>query len=273
MKIKAYAKINLALEVMDLVDGYHKVNNLMIPIDLYDEIEIEKDNNIYVLDDPFPNDNIMVKACHEFFLYTKIQGGAKIKIKKNIPSAAGLAGGSSDAASVLIALNELYDAKLTDDELIDISSRLGSDVGFFIKREVSLCTNRGEVVNPLSIKVNPINITLIKPNISLSTPYVYKNYVYDNVSKKEKIEKIIDSLYNNDIEKLKNNIFNDLEKVALALEPKLKALYDYLLNNGLKPYVSGSGPTLFLINEDIKKLDLIKNELDKDIFFINTKTL
>ena len=273
MKIKAYAKINLALEVMDLIDGYHKVNNLMIPINLYDEIEIEKDSDISVIDDPFPNDNIMVKACREFFLYTNINSGAKIRIKKNIPSQAGLGGGSSDAASVLLALNKLYDTKLNDDELIYLSSKLGSDVGFFIKNTVSLCTNRGEVINPLGIKVNPINITLIKPNVGLSTPYVYKNYVYDNISKKNKIEKIIESLYNNNIEQLKNNIFNDLENVALALEPKLKAIYDLLLNNGLKPFVSGSGPTIFLINEDMNKIDLIKNELEKDTFFINTNTL
>ena len=84
IKEKAHAKINLALEVMDVKDGYHMVNNLMMPIDIYDELEFEKDNDISVVDDPFPNDNIIIKAAKLFFEYTKINGGVKIYLKKNI---------------------------------------------------------------------------------------------------------------------------------------------------------------------------------------------
>ena len=84
IKEKAYAKINLALEVMDEKDGYHMVNNLMMPIDIYDELEFEKDNNISILNDPFPNDNIVVKASKLFFEYTKISGGVFVKLKKYV---------------------------------------------------------------------------------------------------------------------------------------------------------------------------------------------
>lgn len=265
VKIKAYAKINLALEVMDLEDGYHKVNNLMIPIDLYDEIEIEKDKDIYVVDDPFPNENIMVKAAKLFFSYTHIESGCKIIIKKNIPSAAGLAGGSSDAAATLKGLNELYEANLTDEILIELSKELGSDVGFFIKCELSMCIGRGEIVIPLHITPKPISLVLIKPNVELSTALVYKHYVYLNESKKEKIDKIIDALGNNDTTLLKKNIFNDLEKTAISLSSRLKDLYQEIESYGVHPYVSGSGPTMYLLNEDEEVINKIKKNI-KDAF-------
>lgn len=267
MKIKAYAKINLALEVMDIENGYHKVNNLMIPIDLYDEIDIFKDDLVYVVDDPFPDENIMVKAANLFFSYTNIKGGVRIEIKKNIPSAAGLAGGSSDAASILKGLNVLYDAKLSKEELIDLSSKLGSDVGFFIIEEVALCTGRGEIVNNLNIKTNPISLVLIKPKTSLSTAYVYKKYIYDGISKESKINNIIKALKNNDITLLKNNIFNDLEPIALKLNKELNDIYNMILSFGIKPYVSGSGPTIFLLNENKDILNKIKEKLDNDTFY------
>lgn len=265
VKIKAYAKINLALEVMDLENGYHKVNNLMIPIDLYDEIEIEKDKDIYVLDDPFPNENIMVRAAKLFFSYTKIDSGCKICIKKNIPSAAGLAGGSSDAAATLKGLNILYDANLDDNTLIELSKELGSDVGFFIKEELAMCTGRGEIVIPLNIQPKPISLVLIKPNVGLSTALVYKNYFYLNESKKDKIQLIIDALSTNDIRLLKKNIFNDLENTSISLSKELKDLYEKIESFGAKPYVSGSGPTIYLLDEDKSIINKLKDNL-KDVF-------
>ena len=266
IKIKAYAKINLALEVMDSVNGYHKVNNLMIPIDLYDEINISKDNDLYVVDDPFPNEHIMVTAAKLFFDYTKIKGGVKIEIKKNIPSAAGLAGGSSDAASILKGLNSLYNTNLSNEVLIELSKELGSDVGFFIEEEIALCTGRGEIVNNLGIKVNPIPLVLIKPHTSLSTAYVYKNYVYGKENKEDKIENIIKALKKNDISLLKSNIFNDLESVALNLNKELNDIYSMILSFNIKPYVSGSGPTIFLLNENKDVVNKIKQKLDNNTF-------
>ena len=265
IKIKAYAKINLALEVMDLENGYHKVNNLMIPIDLYDEIEIVKDKDIYVKDDPFPNDNIMVRAAKLFFSYTHIDGGCKIKIKKNIPSAAGLAGGSSDAASTLKGLNMLYDTKLSNEVLIELSKELGSDVGFFIESKIAMCVGRGEIVIPIDLNVKPIPLVLIKPNVELSTALVYKHYVYLNESKKAKIDNILASLKENDVNLLKENIFNDLEKTSLELSKELKDLYEKIKIFGVKPYVSGSGPTMFLLNEDKEVINQIKKNI-KDAF-------
>ena len=108
---------------------------------------------------------------------------------------------------------------------------------------------------------------MIKPKTPLSTAYVYKNYIYQKVNKEEKINNIIKALKTNDISLLKDNIFNDLESVALKLNKELKDIYDMVLSFNIKPYVSGSGPTIFLLNEDISVVNKIKEKLDKDSFF------
>lgn len=272
IKIKANAKINLALEVMGLENGYHKVNNLMVPIDLYDEIIIEKNDKIIIEDDPFPGENIMEKAAKLFFSKTKISGGVYIKITKNIPHAAGLAGGSTDAAAILKGLNELYDANLTQEELIELSAELGSDVGFFIYNKIALCTGRGEIINPIDVEIPKFNVFLIKPNFGLSTGLVYKNYVYEGISKEEKIKNIIDSLKEKNVEKLKENIFNDLEKTAIEVKPKLKASYEFLIHLGCHPYVSGSGPTMYLIDPTLEEILRIQSYAKKDTFLKLTNT-
>ena len=164
IKENAYAKINLALEVMDVEDGYHKVNNLMIPIELHDELTFTKNDEIVILDDPFPGENIIEKAARLFFQKTNIFGGVLITVKKNIPHAAGLAGGSTDAAATLKGLNKLYDAGLTRDELIEMSAALGSDVGFFVDTKIALCTGRGDIIDPINSTMDDFDILLIKPN-------------------------------------------------------------------------------------------------------------
>lgn len=267
MEVKAYSKINVLLEVMDEYQGYHMVNNIMLPIDIYDEIKFEYCDDIYVVDDPFPLDNIIVKAAKLFFEYTKIKGGVKVTIKKNIPSAAGLAGGSTDAANTLIALNNMYNANLTKSELLDLSSRLGSDVGFFILNKPALCTGRGEKINIIESNLKPIRLLLIKVNSGLSTKEVYNNYIYDGKSKKKYLDNIIKGIKNNNPDIIKKNIINDLANTALKLNKEMKEVYDLLNDNELNPFVSGSGPTIYLFNSDdkeiIKAKELLKN---RDIY-------
>ena len=271
IKEKAYAKINLALEVMNLVDGYHKVNNIMIPIDLYDELSFEKNDSIEIVDDPFKGNNIIEKAAKLFFEYNSINSGVKINLKKNIPYEAGLAGGSSDAAATLKGLNKLYDTNLSNDELINLAKQLGSDVPFFIDEKAAICTNRGEIINPLISNISNIDLLLIKPNTGLSTKLVYQNYKYENISKETKLNNVILALKNNDKELLKNNIFNDLGNVALRLNKDMENIYVRLslLNYDVK--VSGSGPTMYIL--DIKEDDYsyIKSIFDDSVTIIKTK--
>lgn len=267
MVFKAYAKINLALEVMDLKDGYHMVNNLMVLTNLYDEITLEKCEEIKIIDNNIP-DNIMIKAANLFLSHFNINSGVLISIKKNIPVAAGLAGGSTDAACVLTGLNELYNVGATKEELMLLASKLGSDVPYFISGGLSLCTNRGEIVNKIDIKFNKIRLALIKINEGLSTALVYKNYNYDGISKTHKIDNIIDALNKNDISKLKENIFNDLTSPALSLNNNLLDLYNRL-NKITKIYLSGSGPTLFGLDLSDEEVKEIRKELDKSTFFFD----
>ncbi len=273
IKEKAYAKINLALEVMDEKDGYHMVNNLMMPIDIYDELEFEKDNNISILNDPFPNDNIITKAAKLFFEYTKINGGVFIKLKKNIPHQAGLAGGSTDGAATLRGLNKLYDAKLSNDELKELGAKLGSDVPFFIEEKPALCTGRGEKINIIKSNIDPFKILLIKPEAGLSTKDVYKNYKYEGISKDKELSNLLKALENDDLELLKNNIFNDLGDVALKLSNDMNNIFVKLSLLGLKVYVSGSGPTMYILDYDNDNLDIIKEMLDASIFIKECKSI
>ena len=272
IKEKAYAKINLALEVMDEKDGYHMVNNLMMPIDIYDELEFEKDNNISILNDPFPNDNIITKAAKLFFEYTKINGGVFIKLKKNIPHQAGLAGGSTDGAATLRGLNKLYDAKLSNDELKELGAKLGSDVPFFIEEKPALCTGRGEKINIIKSNIDSFKILLIKPEIGLSTQVVYKNYEYMGINKEKELSNLLKALENNDLDLLKNNIFNDLGEVALSLNKDMENIFVKLSLIGLKVYVSGSGPTMYILDYNDEDLDIIKSMFDASVFIMECRS-
>lgn len=269
---KAYAKINVALEVMEKKDGYHMVNNIMLPINLYDEIIITKADSVYVKNDYIDN-NICVKAAKLFIEEFNINSGVCIELNKNIPMAAGLAGGSSDAASVLKGLNKLFNVNASSKKLMELASRLGSDVPFFIDLKPALCTNRGEIINPLNLNTPYFDILLIKPNTGLSTKEVYQNYKYLGVSKKNKIDNIILSLKNNDIDLLKNNIFNDLSDSALSLNIELNKLYNSIKNNDIDVYISGSGPTMYVINPTLSEESIINSLIADEVFIKKCNTL
>lgn len=266
----AYAKINLALEVMNKKDGYHMVNNLMVPISIFDELSFEISDKVYVKNDNI-EDNICVKAAKIFIEKFKINSGVCISINKRIPIAAGLAGGSSDAAATLRGLNRLFNINASDEELMELAKNLGSDVPFFINTKIALCTNRGEVIDYLNINVPKINLLLIKPNSGLSTKEVYMHYKWNGKSKKEQIINIISSLNNNDISTLKTNVFNDLSEAALSLNKELNSIYNSL-KNITNIHISGSGPTMFIINPDDELYDCLKKEYN-DIFIEKVYTI
>lgn len=266
IKLFAYAKVNLALEVKEKVNGYHLVNNLMVPIDLYDEVILEESNELVIESSIDIKNNICLLAYNEFVRETGISNGVKITLKKNIPLEAGLAGGSTDAAAVLKGLNKLFNTNLSNTKLENMAKNIGSDVPFFINPGLSLCINRGEVVKHLDINFNDIDIFIVKPKIGLSTKMIYENYHYKNDDKMYKINNIIESLKNNDIKKLKDNIFNDLANVALNVSHEFQDLYNRIrINNDV--YISGSGPSMFILDY---KNDVI---FDEKIFVKKCKIL
>lgn len=259
---KAYAKINLALAVEEEKEGYHQVYNVMIPIDLYDELTFEKSKDTKVISTIEIKDNICLKAIHLFMEKFQIKDGVTVTLKKHIPMMAGLAGGSSDACSVLVGLNRLFNVQASIHELEELAAKLGSDVPFFLYRQLALCTGRGEIITPID-DTYPTSVLIVKPPFGLSTKEIYQNYQYDGLSKKDKVMELLSTIHQQkDIEEF---IFNDLESVALSVHNRLNFIFNEIKKLGYLPHISGSGPSIYILNatlEDIDKIKKIDNTLE-----------
>jgi 4-diphosphocytidyl-2-C-methyl-D-erythritol kinase len=183
MQLSAPAKINLSFEIKGRrADGFHEIESVMAPISLADRITIEGTGDAgeidFSCDDPsLPagDDNLVVRAAKLFCASAKVQSGIAIKLEKKIPHGAGLGGGSSDAASTLLGLNELFAADLTQEDLLKLGAQLGSDVPFFLVRSAATCRGRGEIVTPFSLETK-LQLLLLKPGFSVSTPWAYSKW-------------------------------------------------------------------------------------------------
>lgn len=260
MKVKANAKINLGLYITGLdQNNYHLLDATMLPISLYDDIEIsfsDKDEVTFI-NQTVPTNNTVTKALFLMKKHYKYQESFRVIINKNIPSGAGLGGGSSDAAFVMKAIVELLNIKTSNDELHNIALKIGTDVPFFLINKPCRMQGIGEILTPFDIN-NEYNFLLIKPNFAIDTVKAYKKYDEIKISKKSNIQNIINSLKEG---KLINEVGNDLfipakelEKELYSLEEEIKTFNPYLLT------MSGSGSTL-IIYDKISKLKKIKNAL------------
>jgi 4-diphosphocytidyl-2-C-methyl-D-erythritol kinase len=183
MQVLAPAKLNLSFEIKGRrADGFHEIETLMVPISLADRLTIERagdDGRIkFSCDDPsLPGgvDNLVVRAANLFRERTKVAGGITIALEKKIPHGAGLGGGSSDAATTLLALDELFETGLAQEDLVKLAARLGSDVPFFIVRSAAVCRGRGELVTPISLEAN-LQLLLLKPDFGVPTPSAYSRW-------------------------------------------------------------------------------------------------
>jgi len=180
MQLLAPAKINLSFQIKGRrADGFHEIETLMAPIALADRLTIERAGNDgeihFSCDDPsLPSgdDNLVVRAANLFRDTTKVAGGITISLEKKIPHGAGLGGGSSDAAITLLGLNELFETRLTQEDLLKLAAQLGSDVPFFIVRSPAICHGRGEIVSPVSLETD-LPLLLLKPDFGVPTPWAY----------------------------------------------------------------------------------------------------
>ena len=183
MQVLAPAKINLSLKILERrSDGFHEIETLIAPISLYDEINIERCTGTrkiaFRCDDssvPKGEENLVVRAANLFFQELKITSGVSIELKKSIPHGAGLGGGSSDAASTLLALNELFDTNLPREALAKMAETIGSDVPFFIFQSAAVCKGRGELVSPTRLR-EPLSLLLLKPEFSVPTAWAYSRW-------------------------------------------------------------------------------------------------
>ena len=277
LRFKTPAKINLGLLIHEKRgDGFHELETLFQMVAWFDELEFERASEKIDLfcDAPgIPNDetNLVVKAAKLLQKYFPDRcGGAKITLKKNIPSGAGLGGGSGNAAGTLLALNYLWDLKLSKKDLIEISLELGSDVPFFLMSPCAIGTGRGEILQPIK---NPISfyILMIYPNFPVPTAWVYGNLKLKLTKSKNNISILANFLTRSEFAQLGKGLCNDLEAVVFKRYPEILGIKNELLSLGAGgALLSGSGSTVFGIfdNPDLAKIALARFATEKYKVFL-----
>jgi 4-diphosphocytidyl-2-C-methyl-D-erythritol kinase len=258
LKIRGRAKINLSLDVVGKrEDGYHKLKMIIQQIDLYDEIFVQKrEKGIFLETDckflPTNERNIAYRAAKLIMDKYQLDGGVYIYIKKNIPVAAGLAGGSTNAAAVLQGINKLWRLQIPKEELMQIGLKLGADVPFCILGGAALAQGIGEQLTP--IKGWKHWVLLCKPNISVSTAEVYRNLQWEKINDHPKTDEILKSLETDDIHRVAENLCNVLETVTIPMHPLIKEIKIKMIEcHALGSLMSGSGPTVFGLYKDYEK--------------------
>ncbi|MBO4904092.1 MAG: 4-(cytidine 5'-diphospho)-2-C-methyl-D-erythritol kinase [Lachnospiraceae bacterium] len=251
MKIDSYAKINIGLDVIRrLPNGYHEVRMIMQTLDLSDELVIERTDKpgIFITTDrsdiPVNEDNLIYRAAKLLMDEFDLPGGLRVKLTKNIPVAAGLAGGSGNAAATLKAVNELFDLGLTRQQLMDRGVKIGADVPFCIMGGCALSEGIGEVLTQIP-QIPECVIVLAKPPVSVSTAYVYNHLRLDGDDHPD-IDAIITAIRDGDIDKMAQSMGNLLESVTGPEHPVIGQIERIMTDSGAAAsMMSGSGPTVF----------------------------
>ncbi|MDU4939199.1 MAG: 4-(cytidine 5'-diphospho)-2-C-methyl-D-erythritol kinase [Clostridium sp.] len=279
MREKAYAKVNITLDVVGKrEDGYHLLKMIMQNIDIYDVITIEKIesgieitcNKPYV---PTDERNLAYKAAKLFKDTFNITSGVSINIKKNIPVAAGLAGGSTDCAAVLKIMNKLFQVNADNEKLMELGVKLGADVPYCIDGGTALCEGIGEILTPLKPFKNHI-IVLVKPPFGVSTKEVYKNFDLGRVKNHPETDKVITYMNEDNLYEVAKNMKNLLENVTLKKHKVISSIKLEMESLGaIKAMMSGSGPTVFAFFDDMMKAQRCYDEMKKkynDTFITRT---
>jgi len=280
LKELARAKINLTLDILGIrVDGYHEVAMIMQIIELADELELKKipsgislkmDATKIVGGENIPTDekNLAWRAAIEFQKFCGKDLGVSIELKKKIPAAAGLAGGSADAAAVIRGMNCLYETNLTEKELCAIGERIGSDVPFCIIGGMCFAQGRGEILTQLA-PVKKFNVVLAKPSGEISTAWAYKNYDANPAQNHPPNQKIIEQFKRGDYDAAFKNFSNVLEDVALKKIPEIADCKRKMISAGAKvALMSGSGPTVFALTDDALTAEKIAAKVESAQIFI-----
>lgn len=257
--IEAPAKINLTLDVKGKRDdGYHELETVMHHVSLIDKISLEKAPDITISSDsdliPHDENNLAYQAAKLILEKNGKKAGVKIFIEKNIPIGAGLAGGSSNAAAVLLGINKLYNLNLSHQVLQELAGKLGSDVPFCLTNTSALARGRGEKLTPLP-NIEKLHFLLVKPDFQVSTAQVYKEFDLEKVRQVPDTKAFLKAWQEYDIISLANNMQNVLESVCLPKYPEInKIKLDMLKYGALNAIMSGSGPTVLGLFNDQEKI-------------------
>ena len=276
--LKALAKINLGLDVVRRrEDGYHEVRMVMQTIHLYDKLDIKKiaepgikitSNLSYV---PTNENNLVYKAGKLLMDEFDIKEGVSVHLQKRIPVAAGMAGGSSDAAAMLYGMNQIFDLGLSRRELMERGVKIGADVPYCLMRGTALAEGIGEKLTSLPPMVK-CPVLIAKPSISVSTKFVYENLKLNDETIHPDIDQLVKDIEDKDLHAIAGRMGNVLESVTIPEYPIIAQIKEQMMQSGaINSMMSGSGPTVFGLFEDeetAKKAydDMVKSGLAKQIY-------
>lgn len=281
LNLKALAKINLGLDVLrKREDGYHEVRMVMQTVHLYDRIQIrrtkktgiEVSTNLYYL--PSNENNLVYKAAKLLMDEFSIQGGMYIGLKKYIPVAAGMAGGSSDAAAVLFGLNRMLHLGLSLQELMERGVKIGADVPYCLMRGTALAEGIGERLTALPSAPRCL-VLIAKPPINVSTRFVYEHLTLNEHTSHPDIDAILAAIEAGDLKDMAANMGNVLESVTCTHYPVIGQIKELMMEYGaLNAMMSGSGPTVFGLFENKSRAKeamsaLKKNNLARQVYLTN----
>lgn len=252
LQLKAYAKVNLGLDVIGKrADGYHEVRMIMQTVKLYDRITMEKnDSGQIILSTNLPylpvnEKNLVYRAIDIIRQAYDIPEGVTVNIVKRIPVAAGMAGGSSDAAAAFVGMNQLFQLGITQQKLMEYGVKLGADIPYCIMRGTALSEGIGEILTPLPPIPN-CWFLIVKPTFSMSTKFVYENLHLDQVAVHPDIDGMQEALHNHDLKGVTDRMENVLEQVTQSHYPAIGEIKDIMRREGaLNALMSGSGSTVF----------------------------
>lgn len=266
MQLKAYAKINLTLDVLGkMEDNYHKINSVMQQIDLYDELTFERSEDI-IVQSQF-RDDIILKTILKLKELFQIEEGITVFVRKNIPVSAGFGGGSADAAATLIALNDLWNLNLKVKDLIKVGAEIGADVPFCLIGGGCFVSGKGEIVEKINLPKT--DILLINPGYEIST-----KQAYEELDKKKPKNKFLSIKLKNskNIKEIASVIHNDF--IYIQKEEVKNIIKDMISNGALNSSITGKGPTVFGIFENKEKAEqAYENLKDKYKFVYLTQTI
>lgn len=280
IKVDGNAKINLTLDILGKrPDGYHEVAMVMQAIALHDTIEMEKTDGGIALSINVPwlradDRNLAWRAAKLIIEEYGLTGGVSMKLTKRIPVAAGLAGGSADAAAVLRGMNELYDLNISEEKLCELGARIGSDIPFCLMGGTMLSTGRGEVLKRLP-DMPDTWVVLAKPRISVSTAWAYTNYDEKGAEKHPDNDKIQQEIARGDRKAVAGLLCNVLESVTINKYDVISKYKQMMMDQGaIASMMSGSGPTVFGLTENKASAEKIaaflRENTDANVFVTRT---
>ena len=276
MKKKSYAKINLTLDVIEKrQDGYHNIDGIMQMIDLYDEVEVKNSDKFEITsnskDIPLDERNLVYKVYKVLKEKYKFNERFSIRIEKNIPVSAGIAGGSTNSAFVIEMIDEILGLNMSLDDKKQIGKSVGADIPYLLVGKTARTRGIGDELEILD-SLPTTDILIVNNGVEIATPYVYSNIVPSGNS--DRIDKLINVYKNKNYDEFFKGLYNVMEKVSISYCPEIQNIKDKMYEfNCIKSLMSGSGPTVFGIfndDKDIKKAYDYFKKIYKNTFIVKT---